>query len=51
MKGWTCRADASDEDKEKAQRELLRKIKEALPEATEPWLVQMVPEKLTEAGL
>ncbi len=49
--GCTCRADASDADKQKAEKELLQKIKEALPEATEPWLVQIVPQKLAEAGL
>ena len=47
----TCRVDVSNADKEKAERELLQKIKEALPEATEPWLVQIVPQKLKEAGL
>ncbi|CAL5227811.1 g10837 [Coccomyxa viridis] len=45
------RADASDADKQKAERELLQKIKEALPEATEPWLIQIVPQKLKDAGL
>ncbi len=49
--GCACRADASDADKQKAERELLQKIKEALPEATEPWLIQIVPQKLKDAGL
>ena len=30
----------------KAQSELLQKIKEALPEETEPWLKSIVPQKL-----
>ena len=47
----SCRGDASDADKQMAEKELLQKIKEALPEATEPWLVQIVPQKLAEAGL
>ena len=48
---WCVRSsDAPEAEREKAERELLQKIKEALPEATEPWLAQIVPQKLGEVS-
>ena len=48
MSWCVCSSDAPKAEREKAERELLQKIKEALPEATEPWLVQIVLQKLQE---
>ena len=46
-KAWfSCSLEASEAVKVKAQSELLQKIKEALPEETEPWLKSIVPQKL-----